>query len=53
MIWQQNGAPPHYGQIVRDYIDDTLYNGLIVEELLNGHHDPQDLFHVISHYGEQ
>jgi len=24
MIWQQDGAPPHYGQIVRDYLDDTF-----------------------------
>ena len=25
MIWQQGGAPPHYGQIVRDYLDDTFF----------------------------
>jgi transposase len=24
MIWQQDGAPPHYGKIVRDYLDDTF-----------------------------
>ena len=24
MIWQQDGAPPHYGQAVRDYLDDTF-----------------------------
>ena len=24
IIWQQDGAPPHYGQIVRDYLDDTF-----------------------------
>ena len=24
MIWQQDGAPPHYGQIVRDYLDETF-----------------------------
>ena len=24
MIWQQDGAPPHYGQIVRDFLDDTF-----------------------------
>ena len=25
MIWQQDGAPPHYCQIVRDCLDDTLF----------------------------
>ena len=24
MIWQQDGAPPHYGKIVRDYLDDSF-----------------------------
>lgn len=24
MIWQQDGAPPHYGQRVREYLDDTF-----------------------------
>ncbi|CAF0972421.1 unnamed protein product [Rotaria sp. Silwood1] len=24
MIWQQDGAPPHYGQVVRNYLDDTF-----------------------------
>ena len=24
MIWQQDGAPPHYGRIVRDYLDETF-----------------------------
>lgn len=24
MIWQQDGAPPHYGQAVREYLDDTF-----------------------------
>ncbi len=24
MIWQKDGAPPHYGQIVRDYLDHTF-----------------------------
>ncbi|CAF4499633.1 unnamed protein product [Rotaria sp. Silwood2] len=24
MIWQQDGAPPHYGQIVRHYLDNTF-----------------------------
>jgi hypothetical protein len=24
MIWQQDGAAPHYGKIVRDYLDDTF-----------------------------
>ena len=24
MLWEQDGAPPHYGKIVRDYLDDTL-----------------------------
>jgi DNA-binding XRE family transcriptional regulator len=24
MIWQQDGAPPHYGQAVRDYLDNTF-----------------------------
>jgi hypothetical protein len=24
MIWQQDGVPPHYGKIVRDYLDDTF-----------------------------
>ncbi|CAF3979924.1 unnamed protein product [Rotaria sp. Silwood1] len=24
MIWQQDGAPPHYGEIVRDYLDDIF-----------------------------
>jgi transposase len=24
MIWQQDGAPPHYAQIVRDYLGDTF-----------------------------
>jgi hypothetical protein len=24
MIWQQDGAPPHYGQHVREYLDDTF-----------------------------
>lgn len=25
MIWQQDGAPPHYGNIVRDFLNDTFY----------------------------
>lgn len=24
MIWQQDDAPPHYGTVVRDYLDDTF-----------------------------
>jgi hypothetical protein len=24
MIWQQDGAPAHYGQVVRNYLDDTF-----------------------------
>jgi len=24
MIWQQDGAPPRYGQVVRDFLDDTF-----------------------------
>lgn len=24
MIWQQDGGPSHYGQVVRDYLDDTF-----------------------------
>lgn len=24
MIWHQDGAPPHYGKIVREYLDDTF-----------------------------
>ncbi len=24
MIWQQDGAPPHYGKIMRDYLDDSF-----------------------------
>ncbi len=24
MIWQQDDAPPHYGKIVRDYLDDAF-----------------------------
>ncbi len=24
MIWQQDGAPPHYGKVVRDFLDDTF-----------------------------
>ncbi|CAF3776126.1 unnamed protein product [Rotaria sp. Silwood1] len=24
MIWQQDGAPPHYGLVVREYLNDTF-----------------------------
>ena len=24
MIWQQDGVPPHYGQAVRNYLDETF-----------------------------
>lgn len=24
MVWQQDRAPPHYGKIVRDYLDETF-----------------------------
>jgi hypothetical protein len=24
IIWQQDSAPPHYGKIVQDYLDDAF-----------------------------
>ncbi len=26
MIWQQDGAPVHYGKVVRDFLDDMFVN---------------------------
>ena len=52
MIWQQDGAPPHYGQAVREYLDDTFDQWIRRRGSLNGHRDLQILLLVISHYGK-
>ena len=53
MIWQQEGAPPHDGRAVREYLDIIrLPNGWVVGEPSNGQRGLLILLRAISHYGE-